>query len=102
MALINMITALPVGEHGILALSIPVEWAAIIIPALLLMLSGGIAHLKVVWDIRGELRHVGEKVTETLGDIDHIRRDVDDIKVSHAVQSAHHEERITALERVTR
>lgn len=85
-----------------MAISIPVEWAAIIIPALLLVFSGGIAHLKVVWDIRGELRHVGEKVTETLGDIDHIRSDVEDIKISHAAQSAHHEERITALERSTR
>jgi hypothetical protein len=96
-----MSSLLPVGGHGILALTIPVEWAAIVIPALLLMFSGGIAHLKVVWDIRSELRHVGEKVTETLGDIDHIRRDVEEIKVDHATKSAHHEERISALEKRT-
>jgi hypothetical protein len=85
---------LPVGGP-VLALTIPVEWAAIIVPAIIVLLSGGVAHLKVVWDIRGELRHVGEKVGETLGDIEHIRRDVEDIKVG----SAHFDERISALER---
>lgn len=94
-----MTSLLPVGGHGILALTIPVEWAAIIITILISMFSGGFAHLKVVWDIRSELKHVIEKLTTTLGDIDEIKRDVGDIKLDHATKSAHHEERITALER---
>jgi hypothetical protein len=89
---------LPVGRP-ILALTIPVEWAAILIPALLVMFSGGIAHLKVIWDIRGDLRHMGENtLPKVLDDIDTVRRDVEDIKVG----SARHEERITALERERR
>lgn len=79
-----------------MALTIPVEWAAIIIPALIIAFTGGIAHLKVVWDIRGDLRHVGEKILpKVIEDIDVIRRDVEEIKVS----DARHEERISALER---
>jgi hypothetical protein len=59
------------------------------------MLSSWVAHLKVVWDIRGDLRAVGAKVVETLEDVNEIRQDVGEMKVN----SAHHESRITALER---
>lgn len=78
------------------AMTITPDWAAIIVSTSLIVIGAGITHLKIVWDIRGDLRHGLEEIKTTRLDVDQIKDDVQQIKL----RDEQHEARIAALERV--
>jgi hypothetical protein len=69
--------------------------ATIAIPIVLSCLAAGIGHLKMVWDIRSDLRHGLDEIKSTREDVDQIKDDVNSIKL----RDVDHEARIAALER---
>jgi hypothetical protein len=82
----------PVGAKS---LTISTDMIAIVVTIVIAFVTAGMTHLKMVWDIRSDLRHGLEELKTTRIDVDQIKGDVETIKL----RDVQHEARISALER---